>query len=86
VTIGRNTLRLAAATNVKDDTRAAIRAALAPLVEQLCCDLALTADAIGGPDPEYALSLFVDVLHELPASLHTLDLALAAERHLRVAA
>jgi hypothetical protein len=86
VTIGRATLALSASDDVNPEARAAIRKALGPLLLQLRHELGLASDSLDGIDPEYALSLFVDIIHDLQPSLRSLDAALAAARHLRVAA
>jgi hypothetical protein len=86
VTIGKATLHLAATDRASAEARVAIREALGPLVERLRHELSLTADALGGPDPEYALSLFADILHEMPAAMRALEAELSGARHLRVAA
>lgn len=84
--IGRNTYRLAHSDHPTTEERAAIRASLGPIVESLRHDLALIGDALKGPDPEYALSVYLDLVHEAPGRLHALEDVLAASRRLRVAA
>jgi hypothetical protein len=84
--IGRHTSRLASSTNVSPEERAAIRSALGTLLDGFRHDLVLVSDALGGTDPEYALSLYVDLVHEAPGRLRLLEEALAAARRLRVAA
>ena len=83
---GKTTLRLAAADDLTPKMRAKIREALAPLLDQLGAEVSLAVAALDGPDPEFALSLLVDIVTELPGSLRALEGALAGHRHLRVAA
>jgi hypothetical protein len=68
------------------EDRAAIRAALGPVVEQLQHDIALIARALQAPDPEFALSLLFDALEELPSQIASLDKQLGATTHLRLVA
>lgn len=83
---GRHTSRLATSENPSPEERAAIRAALGPMLTDLRDDLSLALDAIAGPDPEYGLSLYMDLCREAPSRLRALEEALAATRRLRVAA
>ena len=68
------------------EARAAIRIALAPIADAIRHDMTLVLDALGGPDPECALYLFVEVLHGLPAAARDLEGAIAPGHHLRRAA
>jgi hypothetical protein len=83
---GRRTQSLAAAERANDSDRAAIRAALRPVLEQYQHDVAVIMRALDGPDPEFALSLFVDSLNDLPARLKGLEAALEDSTHLRLVA
>lgn len=86
VNVGKRTAQLAAADSVTETERDAIRRALGPTLEHLQHDLSLASDALGGPDPEYALFLFSEILAETPAAVHNLEAALLAARPVRVAA
>ncbi len=88
MTMGKRTAQLAAAETVTPEERTAIRKGLAPVLERMRHDLSLAAEALGGPDPEYALFLFSEVLAEMPAALRDLEsVLLAARAHpMRVAA
>jgi hypothetical protein len=83
---GKRTTTLAAAHRASEADRAAIRAALRPVVAQCQHDAALIAKALDGPDPEFALSLLVDALNDLPERLRGLEAALADSTHLRLVA
>lgn len=84
---GKKTLAaLASREDASAEDRAAIRAALGPVVEQLQHDLALVERALRAPDPEFALSLLVDAMKALPDHMATLDATLSATTHLRLVA
>lgn len=74
--LGRTTSLLAAKDAVTEAERQAIRFGLGPVLEQLGHEVALLHAALAGPDPEFALSMFVDVLREIPGRLADLETAL----------
>lgn len=85
--IGKTTIDLASRDELDARSRAAIRSALEPLVADLHHDIGLVAASLRGPDPEYALYLFVEVLREMEGQgLRALEGSLSALRPLRAVA
>lgn len=84
--IGRVTQKLASGACASAVCRAAVRRALAPVLEEIRYELELVAEALDGQDPEYALSLFLDIVSEGDERLKALEAELAAARPLRLVA
>ena len=84
--IGKHMSALANSPHASERERAAIQSALRPVIEQCQHDCALILTALGGPDPEFALSLLVDALGDLPARMGALDDALGLATRLRLVA
>jgi hypothetical protein len=76
---------LAATDHPTEDQRAALRAALGPILEQLLHDLGIALEALDRPGPEYALSLYIDIAREAPDRFRKLEDALSVTLPLRVA-
>lgn len=84
--VGKRTSALAASEGATEEERAAIRAALLPMVEQFQHDAAVIRRALDGPDPEFALYLALETAEAVPAHFRALETALTAATRLRLVA
>jgi hypothetical protein len=79
VFVGSRTAEIAVSeTAASAPLRAAIRDALEDPLEQLAHDVDLIRAALAGPDPEFALTLLVDVARELPSTFRNIERAVAS--------